>query len=328
MERLTLAELDIAWRQIEAAVDETCEIDPWCSGPDWVLPVHLGFAPHSELLLLAVASPTNQGCALLARYRLADGRSMIAGLEPLWGFAAPVLAAEPEVAARRLARRLEALGGWDVLVLPGMPEPKGPASYTAQLARGLSALGRVKLGAGITRQVADLRGGYEAWWGQRASRFRRNLRQASRRAEAAGIELVDASAEPAVFNRLLAIEKRSWKGREQSGIASPQMMVMYRAMVDRLLARHRLRVHLARLDGRDVGYILGGVRARRYRGLQISYTTDVSALSVGHLLQHHQIEVLCASAEADAYDLGMDLDYKRRWADHAEPSFTLVIERS
>jgi hypothetical protein len=327
VDRLTLAELDIAWQQIEAAVDETCEIDRWCSGPDWVLPVHLGFAPRCELLLLSAASATNPGYALLARYRLADGRAMIAGLEPLWGFAAPVLGSEPEAMGRRLAWRLAALDGWAVLVLAGMPEPKGPTSYTAQLARGLSGLGRVHLGAGITRQVADLGGGYEAWWSRRASRFRRNLRHATRRAEAAGIELVDASAEPAVFDRLLAVEERSWKGKERSGMASPQMRVTYQAMVDRLRARQRLRVHLARLDDRDVGYILGGVRARRYRGLQLSYTTDAAALSVGHLLQHHQIEELCAGSEADAYDLGMDLDYKRRWADRAELSFTLVIER-
>jgi CelD/BcsL family acetyltransferase involved in cellulose biosynthesis len=331
VDRLTLDEIELAWREIEAALDLTCDIDRWCSGPDWVVPVHLGFAPDSELLLLTNRSAADPGYALLARYRLADDRTMIAGLEPLWGFASPVLAADPEGFSRRLAPALAATGRWDVLVLPGMPDPRGPSSYAAQVVRGLAPLGRVNVGRGITRQVADLRDGYGAWLARRTSRFRRNLRQARHRAGQVGLEIVDAGDgdgdEPDVFDRLLAIEKLSWKGQDRSGITSPEMAATYRMMVDRLAARRRLRVSVARLGGRDVGYILGGVRARRYRGLQLSYATEASALSVGHLLQDHQIRALCEGDEADAYDLGMDLDYKRRWADRQQPSFTLVIDR-
>jgi CelD/BcsL family acetyltransferase involved in cellulose biosynthesis len=69
------------------------------------------------------------------------------------------------------------------------------------------------------------------------------------------------------------------------------------------------------------------VRGRRYRGLQLSYTEDARALSVGNLLQHHQLLELDRLNLADIYDLGMDFDYKRRWADRTETSLALIVDR-
>ena len=117
-------------------------------------------------------------------------------------------------------------------------------------------------------------------------------------------------------------------GREEgSGITGDGMTTMYRLMIDRLRRNARLLALVAMLDGRDVGYILGGIRARRYRGLQLSYTTDVDHLSVGNLLQAHQLQVLADDDRADVYDLGMDFGYKTRWADRAETSVMLVVQR-
>ena len=324
MKHLTLTELDQCWAEVESALDRTPEIDRWCSGPDWVLPVHAGFGPGSgaEPLVLTDGS----GWALLARYRLADGRRVIAGLEPLWGFASPLVGADVEGLAAGVA---EALAGepWDQLVLPGMPELADDSSFPMRVATGLARLGPVGMGTGIVRQVADLSDGYEPWWGRRSARFRRNLSQSGRRAGAVGLAVDDASADPRVFERILAVEARSWKGRDDTGITSPEMLATYRAMTARLQARGRLRVLVAHLDGADVGYILGGVRAGIYRGLQLSYSQEVAELSVGHLLQHHQLRALCAAGDATTYDLGMDLDYKARWADHPVPTFTLVVSR-
>jgi hypothetical protein len=156
-------------------------------------------------------------------------------------------------------------------------------------------LGPVGLGAGIVRQVADIGDGYRSWWDRRSSRFRRNLNQARRRAREADLSFVDISVDPDGFERILAIEASSWKGRDHSGITSPEMRVMYRTMSCRLRSRGRLRSVVAQLGSRDVGYILGGVRAGIYRGLQLSYVDDVTSLSVGHLLQHHQLQSLCSA---------------------------------
>ncbi|MGF1595666.1 MAG: GNAT family N-acetyltransferase [Acidimicrobiales bacterium] len=327
MTPLSFDDLDAASCAIESAVDHTPEIDRWCSGPDWVLPVAAGFAPDTDRWCRRVETPSGSGFALLARYSLEDGRSIVAGLEPLWGFASPLLGAEVEAVCEAVAAELDADPSWDLLVVTGMPRPSGPEAFTSRVVRSLGRLGQVRVGAGIVRQVADIGGGYDAWAAGRSPRFRRSLRQAADRADRAGLRLVDRSDDGDVFDRLLDIERRSWKGLDESGIAAPQMRETYRRMVERLQRRGRARIHVAVLDGRDVGYIMGGVRAGNYRGLQLSYAEEAAGLSIGHLLQHHQLQRLTADREATRYDLGMDLDYKRRWADRAEPSFTLVFDR-
>ena len=341
MRHLTIDDLEAVTAEIEDAIDASTGVDPWCSGPDWVLPVHAGFAPTATTLLVDVSDhPTTgvgvsssaeespvTGFGLFARYQLADGRAMLAGLEPLWGFAAPIIASDPAVITSRLAEVIAAEAPTDVVVLPGMPVPDGPEAYTSSIVRGLGHLGVVKAGAGITRRVADIGDGYDAWLGRRTPRFRRSLRRIRERAEREGVEVIDVGADPDVFDRILRIEERTWKAEDNGGITSPAMATTYRLMVERLQASGRLRAHIATIGGHDVGYIIGGVRAERYRGLQLSYVAEAAELSVGHLLQDHQLRLLTTAGEASAYDLGMDLDYKRRWADRAVTSLTLVIER-
>lgn len=322
---MTWAEVEANTTLIERAVDHTPEIDRWCSGPDWILAVRQGFAPDSDGLLLRTGDDHLPGFALLANYRLEDGSTMIAGLEPLWGFAAPVFGPDVEQLGSELCQEL-AVRDWRLLVLPGVPPPSGPRSYAMCLARALAPLGQAHIGEGIVRQVADISEGPEAWLDRRSQRFRRNLRRAQREAAAAGVAIADVRRDTDLYARIQAIERSSWKGQDDGGITAPEMATTYRTMVDRLRAKGRLRAAIASIDGEDVGYILGGVRGDRYRGLQLSYRADVASLSVGHLLQWWQLQELRAE-RLTAYDLGMDMDYKRRWADRTEPSLTLIVER-
>ncbi|MGI9613732.1 MAG: GNAT family N-acetyltransferase [Acidimicrobiales bacterium] len=327
MNVFTLAEIDAKSSEIEAALEATDEIDRWCSGPDWVIPVHHGFAPDASTLLLETTASATPGFALLARYRLADGRRMLAGLEPLWGFASPLIGSDIGVLASSLATHLSIDDGWDVLVLPGMPMPETPTAFTAEVVRALGTLGEVRIGEGMTRQVVDLADGYDEWLARRSRTFRRNLRHAAERAAREGVTYESVSDYDGVFERLLAVEERSWKGADDSGITSSEMRATYAAMTERLASQGRLRAHVARCGGEDIGYIVGGVRAGRYRGLQLSFVQEAESLSVGHLLQSHQLQLLVTDDEAVSYDLGMDFEYKRRWADRTVTSFTVVIER-
>ena len=335
VEELSLQDLDDLWSEVEGAVDSTPGIDPWCSGPDWSIPVASGFAPEAERLLLTNSQRT--GFALFTVYHAADEVPLLSGLEPLWGFGSPIFgqaAIDPpgNSFADAAARALRSRPDWQVLYIPGLPmvtEDGDPEHrrVTVGIAGALGALGRLRLSEGITRQVADVTDGHDAWLARRSPRFRRNLRQAEARAKSEGLTIADASEDPGLFDRIMAIEYQSWKGQEGSGITSPEMTVMYRLMVERLRARNRLLAYVAVVDGRDVGYILGGIRGRRYRGLQLSYIEEVHGLSVGNLLQLHQLAELDRLNLADIYDLGMDFDYKRRWADRTETSLALIVDR-
>ena len=222
-------------------------IDPWCSGPDWQLPVAAGFAPDAPRLLLATAD--GLGFALLSRYRSDHRTDLVSGLEPLWGFGSPLLGPDTGDVANQLSAVLAADRSWSTILLPGLPpirqrgsaDPREPDDQAAAgdrttlpIAVAFSSLGRVGLGEGITRQVIDLDGGYEAWLSRRSPKFRRNLRRGQRTAAEAGLAMVDASTDDHLFDRLHAIEQRSWKGREGSGITGDEMATMYRSMIDRL----------------------------------------------------------------------------------------------
>jgi CelD/BcsL family acetyltransferase involved in cellulose biosynthesis len=80
------------------------------------------------------------------------------------------------------------------------------------------------------------------------------------------------------------------------------------------------------LAGRDIGYILGAVFEDEYRGLQFSYNDEHAALGIGGLLQYHQVVELCAAGVA-RYDLGTEMDYKRRWAEDVMTTEMLVLVR-
>jgi len=337
MRKLSLDDLNEAAFAVEAAADLTPGIDPWCSGLDWTIPTKMAFAEQSEPLILTWKPPLSDlaSFALLALYRSPPQSTVLAGLEPMWGFASPILTPNPEAAMPYLMRYLIDNEDFDTIVLPGMPHPDRRSDLGARIVDPLSGFGPVLMGEGITRQIVDLTidGSdhslrFDKWLGRRSSRFRRNLKQAASQANNAGLCFEDVSrpSNPdLLFDRLLAIEHQTWKGQDNSGITSPEMANMYRLSIGRLAKAGRLRAHIAIVDGNDVGYIVGGVRARRYRGLQISYTQQARQYSVGNLLQAHQLHLLCESGEVDVYDMGMDMDYKRRWADRTDETVTFLV---
>ena len=320
VQQLSLRQFDSATSIVEDAVDRSPTLDPWCSGPDWVVAVHRAFAPESEPFVLR----GDPGFAAFARYATADGERIVAGLEPLWGFASPLLGPDPAAVARMAVDWLELDSDWTALVVPGQPADR---DSLLPVARELSRLGDVGLQEGITRRLVDLDGGVDGWLARRPAKFRRNLANARRRAAAAGVtfEIVDDAA--GVFERILAVERTSWKGRELDGIVRPPMGSLYRDVIERLDRNGRRRCVIARMGGDDVGYILGGVRRDRYRGLQLSYRDDVGTLSLGHLLQAHEIGRMSAEGCA-IYDMGMDMDYKQKMADSAMTTVMLVVRRS
>ena len=315
--RIEADQLEPLARAWDEAVDRSDGADEFCAATVWSFSAASSF-PEVEPPVVLTDGRSFAGM----RSQLAeDGTRLLVGLDPIWGFATPAVG-HPLVAARLLDARLR-LDDHDLAVVAGQRE-YGYLLHCLVQVTGERA--RLLKGPAEQRLQADLGGGVPAWWARRSPRFRQRMRQIRDRAEAEGVAVVDCSALPPdeAMDRILAIEARSWKGREGTGLAQPDLAEFYRRMAWRLAAADQLRLLVARRAGQDVGYILGGVRARTYRGLQLAYTDDVSALGLGHLLQLHQVEGLQGSG-VHTYDMGMDMAYKRRWADRVDETFSVLV---
>ena len=103
-----------------------------------------------------------------------------------------------------------------------------------------------------------------------------------------------------------------------------------RAFYDRMIASMHpvgaLRVQFATRGGKDLAYILGGIRGRHYRGLQCSYDDDFREMGLGNLMHFSQIASLVEEG-AQFYDLGTEREYKERWSDSLHTTDSLLLFR-
>ena len=179
------------------------------------------------------------------------------------------------------------------------------------------------------RHVASLEGGLGGWLSRRARTFRKSLRQAERRAEAAGItfewhDAVTETERAELYARALSVDNRSWKGLEDAGLMASNMAPFYDHMTAYLARRGTLRLVFARCDGEDIAMGFGGILGDTFRGLQMSYDERFRHLSLGNLVQLALITRVAGEGIAH-YDLGTEMDYKRRWSEPGMETVALVV---
>lgn len=317
MNRLSLAEYRSRAAGHAAAVAATPGIDAFCSGPLWQLAAHdhLHESGATGHLLLERDGAWLVGAEL-------DQPHILFPLEAAWMFGCP-LAGDPH-AATALVRDAIAAGKPDdgplAIVLSGLVRD----GAMHQALRTLHTTRRgLREHPGSDVMLIDLADGLEAWLGRRSKKFRRTLRAAE--AEIPGLEIVDASREDpeSLFDRLLAIQRGSYKWREGTDIFQmPGYAAFYRALLEGLHAADGLRLLFARRDGVDLAHIFGGVCGTTYRGLQMSYLEEARDLGLGNRLQLENLRLRAAEGVA-TYDLGMVAPYKERWADLREERVVL-----
>lgn len=325
MEPLSRVEFAQLAPEFDAVVSQTPEVDHFCSSSDWVLPADQALMPPRDAWLwrgehswLACARGQNRG-----------GWVLVQALEAAWGLASPVLGANPVLGAREIAWHLRGREHeWDVVLLSGLSLE---SAWFDALLRELAPHYGLRGGTPTRRHVASLEGGLDGFLSRRSRNLRKSIKKSQRRAEEAGITLVAAHADAddadAIYERILDVERRSWKGKEGVGIESGGMREFYRLMNRRLARRGAQRCYFAQHEGRDIGYVLGGVLADSYRGLQFSYDDDYAEYGIGGVLQMAQITELCAQGFTE-YDLGTDLAYKQRWSDDVRETVLLIIGKS
>lgn len=319
VESLSLEGLDRASAEFDARVAECPELDLFCTSTDWILPAAWAFGEGMPWI-----RRSEDGFLAMMRVMLPDGATALQPLEAVWGLACPVVG-DPVPLAHALARELAAERAHrDVLLLCGLARES--VRFT-ELVRALAPGYELRLGPPTRRFVADLEGGIDGFLSRRSSNFRDSVRKARRRAREQGVEVVELSPPleeaEAAYERLLVVERESWKAHEGHGLEASAMADFYRAMVPRLIRRGALRLLFARKDGVDLAYILGGVFGDTYRGLQFSFREGQESLSLGNLCQLAQIERLAAEG-IRRYDLGTDVEYKKRWGEIEHDTVTLV----
>lgn len=305
------------------AVGATDGIDHFCSSLDWILPAHEAFIPDHPLYL----RESESGFVTLARgFNPRIGR-YLQPLEASWCLACPIVGNNPAELVREFADEFRSGDDdWDLLYLSGIPQE---SVLFRELVRQFHASHRIGLGHKTRRYVASLEGGLDGFLDRRKSKLRANLRRSGRLAEDEGvtydyIDSVDEEEALQLYERILEVEKRSWKGKNGTGILDGGMNDFYRIMLPRLARRGALRVLFASVDDTDIAYVFGGIFQDGYRGLQLSYDEDYRKISPGNLVQLAIIERLCDEGVL-AYDLGSELDYKARWAESRLETITMWV---
>ena len=312
MERREASELDhpdSAWNRAAASTEQA---DPFCCRTEWQLAFHETFAPQRPLVL------RQRGPDLLAFAEVAVP-SLGVLLEPVesnWLFGTPLLGRGAIDLLGELLAERAAAGEPPNVVLSGI---LARDARRKPLLATLQRHGTVRLAHRETLCTASLDGGLDGWLSRRTGRFRRALRAAERRAADRGVRFErhvprTAAEADAVYDRMLAVERRSWKGIGRCGMAEPPSREFYRAMLRRLAVSGAGRVAFARCGEADIGFVFGGMAGDVYRGQQFSFADDWSAASIGNLLQFEQLRWLGEERGA-RYDMGPAMDYKRHWTE-------------
>ncbi len=301
----------------------TPAIDRFCSSSAWILAAAGALMPPRA----AFSFRGNAGYFAMMRGVHPAGFPYIEPVELAWGLASPLIGQDATALVEEAVPVLAARRDWQLAILSGL-------TVTGPQRRALDATlpprWERRRGQPTVRHVASLDGGIDGFLARRSRELRKSLRKSARAAVEAGVtfESVRATegAALALYDRIQAVEARSWKSREGVGIHAGPMRAFYGAMLPRICALGQQRAIFARLGERDIGYILGAVMAGEYRGLQFSYDDDFAELGIGGQLQYHQVVELCGEGVA-RYDLGTEMDYKRRWAEDIMETEMLVVVR-
>lgn len=327
MKPLNLEEFRAVRHDYDRLVAETPNIDPFCSSSYWIIPALEALFPDHRAWIHRTRN--SEGYVALARGYHARIGYYLQPMEASWGLAGLLVGTSvPKLVDEFAAHVKKHQGEWDMLFLSGIFE--GSAQYQ-HLLRAFHGQYAVGIGPTMARHLASLEGGFEGWFERRSSKFRSNIRRAREGADEAGLEseyLSDFSEDEvaSTLDRIMEVERNSWKAEDNSGIATGPMRNFYERMVPMLAEDGALRVAILSIDGTDVAYCFGGIFESLYRGLQLSYHDEYGDLSPGNLAQIAMLEGLCEEG-IETYDMGQAMDYKSRWADEERESLALIVRK-
>lgn len=319
---VTSKEFEEQLEQFDQAVIETPGIATFCSGSDWALTAHETLHPPRTMHAWC-----REGHWLLASMgELPPFSRVLQPLEMTWAFGCPLIGPEPKTSVQMLLDIMrEPHLFWQVVMLTGVPEG---SKFWEELQARLEGQYAYEIFEGANCMQSEISRGADDFLARRSSKFRANLRRSDRQASREGFTydwVTDGSSPRDIFQRMMAVEERSWKfASGRSIFLIGRYRAFYEALLHRLAANGRLRLLFAQHNGEDKAYVFGGVLGSVYRGFQLSYDQDCASLGLGHLVQWQMIQHL-AQESIELYDLGMVMEYKKRWADRTLKLLNVVI---
>ena len=312
------------------AAISTEQADPFCSAPIWQLAFHEAFSPRRRLLVESAGN----SLICFAEKVFSPSNIYLTPIEPYWFFGCPLLGNN---AVDLLS---EAMGYFAAEYAPYFPKIviSGilPGSVLGnRLIKTFSNDFVINLHSDGMQCAASLDDGVDGYLAHRSAGFRKKLKSARRRALARGVSFerfVPTSPEEAaaIYMRMLAVEKVSWKGIKSCGMAEPPGREFYAFMLRRLSKPATARVIMARCDDEDIGFIFGGLAGKIYRGQQFSYDDKWRDFSIGNLMQFEQIAWLCEEM-AVRYEMGpikgQSMAYKEHWTEERMPFQCWLLEK-
>lgn len=301
MQPVTWEDLTRPGGLLDAWAAKTPDVDPFCSGSAWQASAAMELVEPRTL----TAFVSEHGVMATMRHQ-----ERIEPLEFSWCLGSPLLGTTRLV--RDVAAILQTMGSWQTAYWPGLCEG-------APMVRALATEHPFGLARGATtvRHVIDLQTDANGYWSRRSRDLRKSVRRAATRAgehQVRAVRATSAECDAApLMQRILTVDQTTWKGQQGVGLADPRFAAFYQRMLSHL-GPGRTAAWFAQQDGRDVGYLLGAWVGRWFRGLQFGYTSTLRSLSLGSHLLACSIEDVAADG-AEIYDLGAEMDYKRRWAD-------------
>lgn len=310
LEVLALDRGDSVWNRAAA---EQSPADAFCCRTEWQLSYH----ETSGIGRPLVIESDDDSVVAFAERRFAGYPPLYEPLENHWLFGCPLLGRTAPDLFERLLRIQRPGAAPPVWIVSGL-RPTDPL-LELLIARFGDRCG-IHLATSESMRSASLAGGLDGYLSRRSGKWRRGVQQAARRLRERGVTFErhaphTVTGAHALYDRVLAVEERSWKGIERCGMAEPPAREFYRVLLRRLAKSGIGRVILARDgEGQDIGFIFGGVAGPVYRGQQFSFDDEWRDASLGNVLQLEKLRWLTETG-VQQYDMGPTMEYKLHWTE-------------
>jgi hypothetical protein len=308
----------------------TGQADPFCCLPSWQLSFHDAYSPKRRLLI----KECSNNVIAFAEKVFSPESIYLTPIEPLWFFGNPLLGRHSLDLFSDTLVDIEKFYSpiFPRIVISGI-RPNG-SLYRNLKEQFDKKFEIIRHSSGI-QCASSLERGLDGFLSRRSSNHRRNLKKQGKRVLGNGVSFerhVPASDQEAaeVFSRMISVELASWKGIGRCGMAEPGSKKFYRIMMRRLAFSKDARVIFAKHEGKDIGFIFGGMAGATYRGQQFSYDEEWRSASIGNMMQLETIKWLCEEG-AKRYDmgplLGYGMGYKSHWTERKRRIETWTLER-